>query len=103
MIDEKGIDFTNCATFKALYYSVTPSFGSYGPLSEDNALEVVYLGMRDLEGHDIEVPCTYVAAELIRLYPFGTALTLYVAPTVADNGVGDMELMPLVIGAVRAL
>lgn len=103
MIDDRGIDFDNTATFKALYYSVTPSFGSHGPLSEENALDVVYLGMRDLDGNDIEVPCTYVAAELIRLYPFGTTLTLCVAPSVVPNGVGDLEFVPLVIGAVRAL
>jgi len=103
MISHKRIDFDRTTTFNACYCSLTTSYQIKAPLSEHNMLDVVYLGMRDLDGNFIEVPCTYVAAELIRLYPSYTTMTLYMSPTVIENDVtGDMELVPLVIGAVRA-
>lgn len=103
MINDKGIDFTHTTTFEASYVNMTTSYKIMGPLSESNALDVVYLGMRDVDGLHIDVPCTYVAAELIRLYPIGVTLTLYISPRVEVNDAGDYELIPLVIGAVRAL
>lgn len=103
MINDKGIDFTHTTTFEASYINMTTSYKIMGPLSDSNALDVVYLGMRDLDGRHIEVPCTYVAAELIRLYDSGVVLTLYISPTVEINAFGDPELVPLVIGAVRAV
>lgn len=101
MIDDSKIDFEHSTTFSASYCCMTTSYQIMGPLCEDNALNVVYLGMRDLDGRYIEVPCTYVAAELIRLYDAGVTLTLYISPTVETNAFGDPELVPLVIGAVR--
>ena len=103
MMDPKYIDLRNSSTFEASYCTMTTSYQIMGPLTEDNALHVVYLGMRDDQGRYIEVPCTYVAAELIRLYDAGTLLTLYVSPRVETNSFGDLELIPLVVGAVRAL
>lgn len=103
MINDKGIDFEHTTTFNASYTNMTTSYKVMGPLSDINALDIVHLGMRDLDGHYIEVPCTYVAAELIRLYPSGTTLTLYISPRVQLNVFDHYELIPLVIGAVRAL
>lgn len=103
MINDKQIDFGNTTTFNASYCNMTTSYKIMGPLSDSNALSVVYLGMRDMDGYYVEVPCTYVAAELIRLYDSGTVLTLYISPTVDINTSGDPELLPLVIGAVRAV
>lgn len=103
MINSKDIDFDHTTTFQASYTNMTTSYKIMGPLSDSNALDVVYLGMRDMNKCYIEVPCTYVAAELIRLYDTGTVLTLYISPTVEINSFGDPELIPLVVGAVRAL
>lgn len=99
----KYVELGNTSTFEASYCNMTTSYQIMGPLCEENALGIVYLGMRDLEGRYIEVACTYVAAELIRLYDAGTVLTLYISPRVDTNSFGDPELIPLVVGAVRAL
>ena len=93
----------NVATFQASYYSVTTSYQIMGPISESNALEVVYLGMRDRQGNYIEVPCTYIVADIIRHYGSGVKLTLYISPRVKVNEFGDPELLPLVIGAAPAV
>ena len=93
----------NVATFQASYYSVTTSYQIMGPMSESNALEVVYLGMRDRQGDYIEVPCTYIVANIIRHYGSGVKLTLYISPRVKVNEFGDPELLPLVIGAAPAV
>lgn len=103
MVNCNGIDFEHTTTFRASFINMTTSYMILGPLSESNALDVVYLGMCDVHGRHIDVPCTYVAAELIRLYPTGVTLTLYISPRVEANAVGDYELIPLVIGAVRAV
>lgn len=93
----------NVATFQASYYSVTTSYQIMAPMSESNALEVVYLGMRDRQGDYIEVPCTYIVANIIRHYGSGVKLTLYISPRVKVNEFGDPELLPLVIGAAPAV
>lgn len=105
MIDErKYVDLCNSSTFSASYCSMTTSYQIMGPLTEDNAMHVVYLGMRDSDGHYLEVPCTYVAAELIRLYDAGTMLTLYISSrAIYDDVFDEYHLVPLCIGAVRAL
>lgn len=93
----------NVATFQASYYSMTTSYQIMGPISDSNALEVVYLGMRDRQGDYIEVPCTYIVANIIRHYGSGVKLTLYISPRVKVNEFGDPELLPLVIGAAPAV
>lgn len=103
MINDRDIDFMRATTFEASYINMTTSYKIMGPLSETNALDIVYLGMLDIYGRHIEVPCTYVAAELIRLYDSGVVLTLYISPRVEANDAGDYELIPLCIGAVRAV
>lgn len=104
MINDKNIDFGRTTTFNAFYTNMTTSYQIKEPLTDSNALDVVFLGFRDLDGHHIEVPCTYVAAELIRLYPAGTTLTLYISPKTHYLDVFDSyELIPLCIGAVRAV
>ena len=103
MIGHKRIDFDHTTTFNPCCVSMSTSYQIKAPLSDHNMLDVVYLGMRDVDGNFVEVPCTYVAAELIRLYPSHTMMTLYISPTVIDNDMTDeLELVPLVIGAVRA-
>ena len=99
----KYIDLCNSSTFEASYVNMTTSYQIMGPLTQDNALHVVYLGMMDVSGRYVEVPCTYVAAELIRFYESHTLLTLYITPRVETNDFGDLELLPLCVGAVRAL
>ena len=96
MINDRDIDFDHSTTFEASYVSMSVSYQIMGPLRPDNALQVVYLGMRDKQGRFVEVPCTYVAAELIRLYDTGTLLTLYISPTVINDDVFDeFQLIPL--------
>lgn len=94
---------TSC-TFQASYCSMTTSYMCMPPLSTDTMGYVTYLTMRDADGVVVDVPCTLVAAELIRLYEPGTLLTLYISPRVLnDEDTGFDCLIPLCIGAVRAL
>lgn len=93
----------NVSTFCASYCTMTTSYLTKAPLTEDNALDVVYLGMCDSFGNFVEVPCTYMVADIIRHYGTGVKLTLYISPRVKANGVGDLELLPLCIGASRAV
>ena len=93
----------NVATFQASYYGMTTSYRIMGPMSESTALEVVYLGMLDRYGNYVEVPCTYIVANIICHYGSGVKLTLYISPRVKTNELGDPVLIPLVIGAAPAV
>lgn len=91
------------ATIQASYCAMTTSYQCMPPLSADTMGYVTYLTMRDADGVSVDVPCTLVAAELIRLYEPGVLLTLYISPRVLnDIDDGHDELVPLCIGAVRA-
>lgn len=92
--------------FEATYLNVTTSYTIMPPIMDDTPMDTlfhaVYLGMRDTAGNYLEVPCTYLVADIIhRHYGPGTPLTLYIAPRVRINDSGDPELLPLVIGADR--
>nr|QEH00179.1 unknown protein [uncultured bacterium] len=65
---------------------------------------VVWLTVLDAGGLVVDVPCTRGAAETIEQYDSRTELELIVRPTVLTNTAsGDAELVPLCVGAVRAL
>lgn len=62
---------------------------------------VVWLRMRASSGRYVQVPCTYIAAQMIGLYDVGVPLTLYILPTICDDD-GEDKLLPLCFGACRA-
>ena len=62
---------------------------------------VVWLRMRTRSNHYVQVPCTFIAAQMIGLYDVGVFLTLYILPTICDDG-GEDKLVPLCFGACRA-
>lgn len=62
---------------------------------------VVWLRMRTRSNHYVQVPCTFIAAQMIGLYDVGVFLTLYILPTICDDG-GEDRLVPLCVGACRA-
>ena len=91
-------------SFRATYVDMTTSYHCMPPLCPETRGFVSYLIMRDADGVCVDVPCTLLAAELIRHYESGTQLRLFIAPRVLhDYSDGHDELVPLCIGAVRAL
>lgn len=95
--------FDCTSDFRATYLSMTASYHCLFPLSDETQNYVTSLTMRDTKGNVVDVPCTLLAASLIRHYESGILLTLWVAPRViVDDETGDAQLVPLCLGAVPA-
>lgn len=91
-------------SLRATYVDMTTSYHCMPPLSKETRGFVSYLVMRDANGVCVDVPCTLLAADLIRHYERGTQLRLFISPRVMhDYSDGHDELVPLCIGAVRSL
>lgn len=98
------LDYKPSTTLKATYVGMTLMYRCLPSLSADTAGIVTYLIVRTEDGLVVDVPCTLVAAELIRMYDSGTLLMLYISPCVLqDDEDRQVRLLPLCTGAVRAV
>lgn len=89
------------AVFRASYHRMVAGYTALPVLTPETRDLVVYAVMCDKDGHLIDVPCTLLAAYIIRRYQSGTPLILWISPTVLSGPDYDNpELVPLCVGAV---
>lgn len=94
--------FSHSATIQASHCAMSVSYHVLAPRSCDFGDDVCFIGMLTRDGIYVDVPCTYIAAEMIQLYETGTLLTLYISPRVFEACPDGARLVPLCIGACRA-